>query len=132
MKIIIILFLVFDVLQADVKLIASPTCRMNSLFYSDVKQLFMLINDNIMDEKITVLDTKDKKVYKDFSELYLKKSIVQMKIYWTRMLFSGIKKPPRKIGFKDLGLESKSSCKITYVETSKNILDWKVINVYSK
>jgi len=126
--ILIITFITF--LDADIKIIASPLCKIESLSEHEIKNIFMLKKRSIDEESITVLDSLEKETYTIFIEKYLNKSSRKMKVYWTRMLFTGKKIPPKKLSHSELNsLDTNSSCFITYVENDKKPKNWSIINI---
>ncbi len=97
--------------SSDVNLATSKPCNMHSLKHAEIKQLFMHMKSQIADQAITALDTSDAVLYKEFIQEYLLKTPQQMRVYWTRMIFTGTRKPPRKL---KLGKQVKNRCCISY------------------
>lgn len=129
-KLIILIIFCFEFLNADVVVIASPTCKVEVLSIHNVKKLFMIKKRSINNEKIIVLDNPDKEVYEIFLNKYLKKSPRKMKVYWVRMLFTGKKVAPKKFLFEDFSsLTTNNSCYLTYVEEENKPNDWKFIKI---
>ena len=127
--IILNLFLV-SFIYADIKVIASPICKVETLLKSDVKNLFMVKKRYIDDESIIILDTLNKETYNFFIKKYLKKSSRKMKVYWTRMLFTGKKIPPKKFSIKELTLlDTSSSCYLSYVKEENKPKNWSIIKI---
>jgi len=125
--IILIIFLI-SFLDADIKIIASPKCKVEALSIHDVKNIFMIKKKVIDEENIIVIDNSNKETYKKFIKIYLKKSLRKIKVYWTRMLFTGKKIPPKKLSFDELNaLDLNTSCYISYVELEKKPLDWNIL-----
>jgi len=126
--ILIITFITF--LDADIKIIASPICKVESLSQNEIKNIFMLKKRSIEEESINVLDSLDKETYAIFIKKYLNKSSRKMKVYWTRMLFTGKKIPPKKLSIDELNsLDTNRSCYLTYVEEDKKLKNWSIINI---
>ena len=126
---ILILFMI-SFLYADIQIISSPECRVETLSRHDVKNIFMLKEKSIEDEPVTVLESSDHETYRFFVKKYLKKSIRKMKVYWTRMLFTGKKIPPKKFSSEELTLlDTNGSCYISYLPVEKKPKDWKILIV---
>ena len=126
--ILIITFITF--LDADIKIIASPICKVESLSPHEIKNIFMLKKRSIEEESIKVLDSLDKETYAIFIKKYLNKSSRKMKVYWTRMLFTGKKIPPKKLSIEEIGLlDTNNSCYLSYVEEDKKPKNWSIINI---
>lgn len=122
----ILSILILQVLNAEVKVMASPSCKIETLTEHEVKHLFMLKRKSINNEEITVLDNSQEEVYKEFLKQYLKKSPRKMKVYWVRMLFTGKKVAPKKFS-EDTN--TTSSCYLSYFEETKQPSEWKVIEI---
>jgi len=77
---------------------------------------------------LEVLDNKD--CYNQFTIKFMKKNPTKMNIYWTRMIFTGTRKPPKKISEeKLLQLEPpKDTCLLSYT-TADTIKGWKTVHV---
>jgi len=117
-------------LDADIKIIASPICKVESLSPHEIKNIFMLKKRSIEEESIKVLDSLDKETYAIFIKKYLNKSSRKMKVYWTRMLFTGKKIPPKKLSIEEIGLlDTNNSCYLSYVEEDKKPKNWSIINI---
>jgi len=126
--ILIITFITF--LDADIKIIASPLCKVETLSEHEIKNIFMLKKRSIEEESINVLDSLDKETYAVFIKKYLNKSSRKMKVYWTRMLFTGKKIPPKKLSIEEIGLlDTNNSCYLSYVEEDKKPKNWSIINI---
>lgn len=133
LTIVIINFLSADMekdIETDIEIVASKTCHIEHISQTDVKKLFMLKTTSIDGESIKVLDSSDKKIYKAFVEKYLKKSPIKIKIYWTRMLFTGTKLPPKKVLLQEFDLDDyESSCYLSYVKMGQKTKDWKTVEI---
>lgn len=127
---IISIMLSISFLSADIKIIASPMCKVESISMYEVKNLFMLKKRSINDEAIIILGSSDKEIYNIFIKKYLKKSSRKMKVYWTRMLFTGKKIPPKKFSIEELNLiDTNNSCYFSYIEEVNKPESWKVITI---
>lgn len=116
--------------HAEIGVIASNTCKMKSLTKSDIRQLFMLKKKYVNDEYIVVVDSSDTSIYSAFLEQFISKSSYNMKAYWTRMLFTGRKIPPKKFLIDELDeLKEENNCYITYVDLQNKPALWKTITV---
>ncbi|CAA6817517.1 MAG: Unknown protein [uncultured Sulfurovum sp.] len=132
MKKFIILTIVFlTFANANVQIVTSKACKLESISKSDIKKLFMLKKTEIGKEKIKVIDSTNKKLYNDFIVTYLNKSVRKIKTYWVRMLFTGKKIPPKKLSTEELTtLADKESCYFAYVAKEKDMpKDWKIIKI---
>ncbi len=125
MKIIILLLILFYFVNADIKLIKSKSCELHYLNISMVSKLFMLKKTFYENEKIIVIDNKNKFIYNTFVKKYLSKTPRKIKIYWTRMLFTGRKIPPKKLSNSELkNIKNKNICYLSYIDSKQNIQGW--------
>lgn len=117
--------------HAEIDFISSQSCKIESLSTSDIKKLFLLKKKKINKQKVTVLDTTNKELYRQFLSKYLHKSVRQMKTYWVRMLFTGKKIPPKKVSLRALtGLADNKTCHIAYILNSADKpKNWKKISI---
>jgi len=131
MKILIILIIfLISLLNADVKIIASPLCKVEALSRHEIKNIFMVKKRSIANKPVIILDSLNREVYTIFIKKFLNKSSRKMKVYWTRMLFTGKKIPPKKISIKELNiLDTNSSCYLSYVEEKNKPNKWSFINI---
>lgn len=132
MKLLIALLIItLSILNANITMIGSPTCKIDNISSKEIKYLFTLKTNTLNTQKIVVIDNADKTIYKEFVKKYIKKSLKKMKVYWIRMIFTGIKQPPRKVNFEDLEDFNKDtdSCYLSYIEVGKKPKSWKLIDV---
>ncbi|CAA6815335.1 MAG: Unknown protein [uncultured Sulfurovum sp.] len=117
--------------NAEVKIVASQTCKVETLSKSDIGKLFMLKKKSIEQESIIVLDSSDKEIYHRFIKEYLNKSIRKIKTYWVRMLFTGKKIAPKKLSLEELHtLDDIGICHLSYIgKEEKKPQNWKIIQI---
>jgi len=115
-------------ISAEIHLIATQGCPFNVIDKKTVKKLFMRKSLHYKETPIIVLDNRD--YYNEFIQTYIKKNPTKMNIYWTRMIFTGTRKPPKKISEKELQnmITPQNSCLLSYT-LSKTIKGWKNIHV---
>ncbi|CAA6800200.1 MAG: Unknown protein [uncultured Sulfurovum sp.] len=132
MKIVILIAIVcLNFLNAEISLISSKECKLKSISKSEVKKLFLLKKKFLNKEKIRVVDASNKALYNQFVKEYLNKSVRKIKTYWTRMLFTGKKIPPKKLSLHELkSLANHGVCHLTYVNKKDNkFKDWKTLTL---
>jgi len=124
----ITIFLITIVSYADIALVATPSCRFNSIDEQSIKKLFMKKTTQYKGEPIKVYDNRE--LYNDFLQSFIHKSPTKMNIYWTRMIFTGTKKPPKKVTGNQLRslLKEQNTCRLSY--TAQPIEGWKEVHVY--
>jgi hypothetical protein len=114
---------------ADVHLIATPACRFDTINKQAVKALFLKKIRQYNNESVRILDNQN--AYNTFTKTYLNKSVTKMNIYWTRMIFTGTKKPPKKVSetlLPSIIETHKNVCTVSYT-TSPSIKGWKLLHV---
>ena len=91
----------------------------------------MLKKRTIARESIKIIDSSEKITYKKFIKQYMNKSPRRMKTYWTRMLFTGKKIPPKKLSSAELNaLDSGRGCYLSYIVYKElKPKDWKIIKI---
>lgn len=133
MKYIIVLSIILlNVLNAEVNIVASQACKLETASKSDIKKLFMLKENQLNGESIKIVDRVRKPIYKKFLKTYLNKSLRRMKTYWVRMLFTGKKTPPKKLLLEELNLLCEDEkCYLSYIEEQEmsNMQNWKVLKI---
>ncbi len=110
-----------------IEIACSPSCKQENLSKSEVKNIFLKKRKYINGEYIVVLYNPDKTVYKQFAKLYLSKTLLQMKTYWTRNLFMGKLIPPEKIDMLHLNKYNNTICYMSFFNMLQKPENWKVI-----
>lgn len=101
---------------ADMIIVGSPSCRVQSISKTELKSLYLGLSSSLDNQQIIVTDRDSKELYEAFADEYLKKSPLVLKTYWARMLFTGKAKPPKQISYAQLAtLENANGCQITYI-----------------
>lgn len=111
----------------EVEVIGSHACQFHSMTQKEVQKLFLLKKHTIEGQKVVVLDSNDKELYKAFIAKYLNKSLRKIKTYWVRMLFTGKKMPPKKVSLEMLKMFGDNNvCHISYYPSVKEKMkNWK-------
>jgi len=104
-------------IKAEIQLIVSSSCNIEQLTKQEIKNLFMLKKTNIRNQYMVVINSKNKELYTKFSKKYIGKTILNMKVYWTRMLFTGRKIAPKKCFKYELDeLKGNETCYLSYIK----------------
>lgn len=77
-----------------------------------VANVFLKKTSYINGIKVTPIDNKNSKLYKEFYRKVVKKTPKQIHAYWVNAIFSSNKKPPRKLSSKGLKKAMKHNSKI--------------------
>jgi len=121
----ILLLLLLSITNADVTLIKSKSCNFNKIDLNIISKLFMLKKTYFQDEKVIIIDSDNREVYTNFVKKYLGKTPRKMKVYWTIMLFTGRKIPPKKLSKESLiDFNDKGICHISYINIDDKIKNW--------
>jgi len=110
----------------DIYIIATDECKFDSIDNKSIKDLFLKKIRYYKNTYIEVLDNDT--CYDNFLLHYLKKSPKRMRIYWTRMIFTGSKKPPKKISQHDFTKAKDNLCHVSYTK-KENVKGWKILDV---
>jgi len=131
MKLLIVLVYMFLSVEAyskmSIEIAGSPACKVKTLSIIEVKNIFLKKKKYIHGEYVIVLYHPDKMLYKQFSKIYLSKTLLQMKTYWTRNLFMGKLIPPDKIDILHLSKYNDTICYISFFKKLHKSKNWKVI-----
>ncbi len=111
-----------------IEIAASPSCQQEVLSQTEVKNIFLKKRKYINGEYIVVLYYPDKILYEQFSKIYLSKTLLQMKTYWTRNLFMGKLIPPDEIDMLNLNKYNNTICYMSFFEKLHKPKHWKTIH----
>ena len=134
MRIVVSIFFLATVLYADIFVISSQECKIERLTKKDIRELFLLKKDSMQGKKIKILNIKKTDIHREFLDKFLGKSLVQMRVYWARLLFTGMKKPPKFVSVDQLkDFIDTDTCYLSYIDEKDSLPSgWKVIQVESK
>ncbi len=84
---------------AEVLIITNKNVVETTLSVADIKEIFLgkkvLWSDNT---SINLVTLGDENIHKEFLKTYISKTKSQFRIYWQKMLFTGIGLAPKKMG----------------------------------
>jgi ABC-type phosphate transport system substrate-binding protein len=84
-------------LQAEVLVIGSPACGVNSLTTEQVEDIFMGRSRSFPNGKPAQALDQSGAVRRDFYQRLLDRSIEQIDAYWARIVFTGKESPPKQL-----------------------------------
>lgn len=119
-------------LSNEVIVVANPNIDLQQLSASDIKKIYSGKTVRTQNgTKIVPLEIKDKTVRATFYRQYLKKSLSQIKSYWSRLIFTGKGKPPRRVkDFDSLNELLKShNHYISFVDSSSDTSGMKILYI---
>jgi len=122
------LLILTGIIHAEINLIATPACTFDTIDKQSIKALFMKKRTRFQHNIVKVYDNRD--LYTDFVTQFIQKSPTKMNIYWTRMIFTGTKKPPKKLPENELihQLPAQNECRLSYSSKVPK-KGWKTIHV---
>lgn len=90
------LFFFSSTAQADIAVIVNPANQGASATLTSVQEIFLGIRSRLSNgAEVTPLDQgQDQKIRQNFYKLVASKNAVEMKAYWTRLIFTGRGSPP--------------------------------------
>jgi hypothetical protein len=129
MRYFILAFIIASSLQANgVKLIGNG-CDKNSFNSKIIKDIFLGKVTVLNGHKVIAKDSANSKTYEGFTTSVLGRTPYQMKMYWTRMIFTGRLKPLDKVRVSHIEkiTPKDNECVLTYIDDNKNIENWESI-----
>lgn len=100
MKAIVSLFILSIYLLADINVVVSKDNKLKEVSVKQLSKLYLKKSDNINGKSVEPIDTKEN--YDSFYEKVIKKRPEQIHAYWMKQIFTGKKRPPKKISQKEL------------------------------
>lgn len=133
-RLFIILFVMTHCFGSDVVVIKSQECTAKEISKTELKYLFLGVTTVHNNQDIVIYYNQKEKLQANFFESYMDKTPMQMKMYWTKMIYTGKKHPPQMIDsdeLKKIGASS-VSCMYTFVENDKIAKGWSRIDVVER
>ena len=126
----LLLTLLTSLLKAqDIAVVASNSFDATKLSKAEIKRIFLSKTNYINNKRIHVLEIKNTSYKRDFYKKVSGKSPVQLRSYWTTLIFTGKAQPPKQI--KDMQeliqLLLKDSKAISYIPLDAVTKDMKVL-----
>lgn len=95
----LLLTLLTNKVSADVVIVVSADSPITSLSRTELADIYMGKMNSFSDgQKIIPVDQKENSsAYSEFYRAYLEYSLAQIKVHWSKLIFSGRGQPPRTI-----------------------------------
>ncbi len=126
MKLLIIFTCLTTLIFSNMKIYVSHTSPITTITLQEIKNLYFKKTTLLKGNKVDIYDNK--KSYKQFYKMVLKKKAGAIHAYWMKQIFLGKNVPPKKIKSSNImEILNKDNKAIVY---SQEILDAKVIYVH--
>jgi len=120
MKSILLSILLSSFAFSNISIFISHNNKISKVSHKDLANLYLKKSDTINGIKVIPVDSKNKKLFKEFYKKVIKKNPQQLHAYWIKEIFRGDKQPPKKLSPKELKNAMKSKTPIiSYEEIPK-------------
>jgi hypothetical protein len=113
-------------LFGEISVVTSKESRIDKVTKKELSNLYLKKSQRIGGERVEVYDSRDRDNYDEFYEKVVGKNRTQIHAYWMKQIFTGRKRPPRKLSDEELQKKINSGKRVLGY-SSKN-LDGKVIH----
>lgn len=87
----------------DIVVVAGPESSIDDLAGEEVRKLFLgQSNTDPQGNPVTLYDLDDRAIRGQFYRAAASMSLVQLRAYWAKMVFTGHGRPPRQLGVEEL------------------------------
>ena len=125
MKAIFTLMIFSSLAFSNISIFISSKNKTMKIDEKELANLYLKKTDTLNGIKITPIDSKDQKLYREFYKKIVKKSPSQLQAYWTRQIFKGDRQPPQRLTKREIKhMSKKRRAIITY---TKNPLNGKIV-----
>jgi len=125
MKSILLSILLSSFAFSNISVFISHNNKISKVSQKDLVNLYLKKSNTINGIKVIPVDSKDKKLFKEFYRKVIKKSPKQLHAYWIKEMYRGDKQPPKKLSKKELKKAMKSKTPIISYE--KNPKDGRIL-----
>jgi hypothetical protein len=125
MKAILLSILLSSFAFSNISVFISHNNKISEVSQKDLVNLYLKKSNTINGIKVIPVDSKDKKLFKEFYRKVIKKSPKQLHAYWIKEMYRGNKQPPKKLSKKELKKAMKSKTPIISYE--KNPKDGRIL-----
>lgn len=112
MKAIIFTLLFSSNAFCDLLIVTSHNNQLKNITKKDIANLYLGKTNTIQGIKVTPIDSKDNKTYKEFYQKVVKKNLSQLQAYWIKQIYAGHKQPPKRL----------TSTEVKNIKTKKNFI----------
>jgi len=123
MKIIFVCILLNILINAEILVVTSKDNKLHTISDKKLSNIYLKKANKIDDEKIVPIDNIDD--YDKFYKKVVKKTPQQIHAYWMKEIFTGKKRPPKRVSRQEISKELKNTEKSISYSTKE--IDAKVI-----
>jgi len=116
MKSILLSILLSSFAFSNISIFISHNNKISKVSHKDLANLYLKKSDTINGIKVIPVDSKNKKLFKEFYKKIIKKTPNQLHAYWIKEIYRGDKQPPKKLSPKELKNAMKSKTPIISYE----------------
>ena len=125
MKSILLSILLSSFAFSNISVFISHNNKISKVSQKELVNLYLKKSNTINGIKVIPVDSKDKKLFREFYQKVIKKSPKQLHAYWIKEMYRGDKQPPKKLSKKELKKAMKSKTPIISYE--KNPKDGQIL-----
>ena len=125
MKSILLSILLSSFAFSNISVFISHNNKISKVSQKELVNLYLKKSNTINGIKVIPVDSKDKKLFREFYQKVIKKSPKQLHAYWIKEMYRGDKQPPKKLSQKELKKAMKSKTPIISYE--KNPKDGQIL-----
>jgi len=118
MKSILLSILLSSFAFSNISIFISHNNKISKVSNEELANLYLKKSDTINGIKVIPVDSKNKKLFKEFYRKIIKKSPKQLHAYWIKEMYRGNKQPPKKLSPKELKKEMNNKTPIISYEKS--------------
>ena len=82
---------------SDISVYISHNNKITKVSQKELANLYLKKTDNIKGIKVTPIDSKNQKLFKEFYSKIVKKTPSQLRAYWIKQIYRGNTQPPKKL-----------------------------------
>lgn len=127
MKLLIVLLIFLSLIEAKLVIVTNSNSDIGILTKESIKYLYLAKTNKIKNIKIKPLLSKDRNLHKRFINRIIDKNILQYSSYWARLVFTGRKSIPRRLGTEEITQMLKEKNTIIYIEKKDIKKEWKIV-----
>jgi hypothetical protein len=129
MRLFVMGLLLVNILCGQIVIVMSKDAAFDTIKKREVERLFLAKSKRLPSgKKAIVVEPKEKQLKSHFYKKVLRKSEIQMRSYWAKMVFTGKGTPPKQVRIEDISayLASHENA-IAYLDKSQVTSELKII-----
>ncbi len=97
MKYLLVAFIFTSYSFSEISIFISHNNKLTKVSNKDLANLYLKKTDTINGIKLIPIDSKNKKLFKEFYKKIVNKTPSQLHAYWTKQIYKGSTQPPKKL-----------------------------------